>query len=246
MTWPAVDALDRKTPIVFPIAALEQHGHHMPLFTDSMLLGEVVRRVHAHCGDSVLFAPLMWLGNSDHHIDYAGTLSAPPRVYLDMLHGLAENFLSYGFKRIVFLNGHGGNDVPARQAVFELRQKHRQRRDLLLLAATYWSCGKAATNADGYVQGEMQHACEWETSMMLRLDDGLVGEYRSAPTVEPGTPFVPSYRGWTTRDRSAIGHIGQPAAATVAKGEALFAKFADEVLSMLKRVVEWDGISWNG
>ena len=44
LTWPAVNALDRDTPVIIPVAALEQHGHHMPVFTDSMLLGEIVRR----------------------------------------------------------------------------------------------------------------------------------------------------------------------------------------------------------
>src|SRR5215207_1595584 len=141
LSWPAVAALSKDTPIVFPIAALEQHGHHLPVFTDSLLLGELVRRAGESLGQQVLFAPLQWLGNSDHHLDFAGTLSAPPRTYLDLLNGLAENFLQHGFRRLVFLNGHGGNDVPGRQAVFELRQRHRQRVDVLFLMATYWNLG---------------------------------------------------------------------------------------------------------
>src|SRR3954466_9128215 len=141
MTWDEVRALSADTPVVFPVAALEQHGRHMPLFTDSLLLGEVVRRVAERLGDRVLWAPLLWLGNSDHHLDFAGTLSAAPRVYLDLLNGLVENFIQHGFRRFVFVNGHGGNDVPGRQAIFELRQRHRQRADLLFLFATYWSLG---------------------------------------------------------------------------------------------------------
>jgi len=88
LTWPAVQALNKDTPVVFPIAALEQHGHHLPLFTDSLLLGEIIHRTAERVGDRVLFAPLTWLGNSDHHLDFPGTLSAPPRTYLDLLGGL--------------------------------------------------------------------------------------------------------------------------------------------------------------
>lgn len=244
MPWPAVAALSPDTPVVIPVAALEQHGHHLPVFTDSILLGEIVRRIEPRLGDRVLFSPLMWLGNSDHHLDFSGTVSASPRVYLDLLNGLAENFLQHGFRRIVFLNGHGGNDVPGRQAVFELRQRHRQRADLLLLLATYWSLGDGP--GSGFVQAEMGHACEWETSMMLRIDPALVGDFAAAAPVEPGRPFPPAARGWTTKDRSPPGHIGHPQAASIDKGEALLARFADDAVSMMERVISWDGRSWNG
>ena len=136
MTWPDVERLSRDMPVVIPIAAIEQHGPHLPLFTDSMLLGEIVRRVSGAMQETVLFTPLMWLGNSEHHIDFPGTLSASPRTYLNMLNEMIENLLRYGFRRIVLLNGHGGNSIPGKQAVFEIRQKHRARKDLLLLCAT--------------------------------------------------------------------------------------------------------------
>src|SRR5436309_1697495 len=96
LSWPGIKALDKNTPVVFPVAALEQHGHHLPLFTDSLLLGEIVRRAAERLQDRVLFAPLLWLGNSDHHMDFPGTLSARPRSYLDVLSGLLENFIQHG------------------------------------------------------------------------------------------------------------------------------------------------------
>ena len=74
LAWPDVENLSRDIPVVVPVAALEQHGRHMPLFTDSLLLGEVIRRVSGAMKDKVLFAPLMWLGNSHHHMDFPGTL----------------------------------------------------------------------------------------------------------------------------------------------------------------------------
>ena len=244
LTWRAVAALPPDTPVVIPVAALEQHGYHLPVFTDSILLGEIIRRVEPRFASRILFAPLMWLGNSDHHLDFPGTLSASPRVYLDLLNGLAENFLQHGFRRIIFLNGHGGNDVPGRQAVFELRQRHRTRADLLLLFATYWSLGDRAFS--GCIQDEMGHACEWETSMMLRIDPSLVGDISAAEPVEPGRPFLPAARGWITKDRSQPGHIGHPQAASAEKGETLLSRFTDDTCALLERVTSWDGSSWNG
>jgi len=247
MTWPQVAQLAPDTPVVLPVAALEQHGRHMPLFTDSLLLGEVIRRATERLEQRVLFAPLLWLGNSHHHLDFAGTMSASPRVYLDVLNDMIENFLTHGFRRIVIVNGHGGNIVPGQQAVFEARQRHRERDDLLLLFATYWALGGKPHEVDRSIrQQQMGHACEWETSMMLRIAPHLVGDLKQIAAVEFGNPFEPAQRGWITKERTPTGHIGDPREATAAKGETMCRVFADDVVAMLERVLAWDGRSWSG
>jgi len=247
LTWPQVQALSKDTPVVFPIAALEQHGRHLPLFTDSLLLGEVVRRASERLADRVLFAPLLWLGNSDHHLDFAGTLSAAPRAYLDVLNGLLENFIQHGFRRLLLINGHGGNDVPGKQTVFEVRQRHRQRNDLLLLFATYWLLGGKPALTDAELrQPQMGHACEWETSMMLRIAPRLVGNFKGVEPVASGNAFDPATRGWITPDRSEPGHIGQPHLASAEKGESLLGVFSDDLVRFLERVLAWNGLEWSG
>lgn len=242
MTWPAVQALPKDTPVVIPIAAVEQHGHHLPVYTDSLLLGEVVRRAESVLGARALFAPLQWLGNSHHHTDYPGTISATPRLYLDLLRDTAENFLQHGFTRIFYLNGHGGNIIPGKQAVFELRQKYRDRNDLLLLFASYWDLAKPPAE---YVQQDMGHACEWETSMIMRLAPHLVAaDITTLQTVSAGYAFEPAYRGWTTKERTPTGHIGSPQHATAGKGEHLFTIFSSGAVAFLEQVIGWDGKSW--
>jgi creatinine amidohydrolase len=246
LTSPDVDALSRDTPVIFPVAALEQHGRHMPLFTDSLLMGEIAKRAEVALGDKALFAPLQWLGNSHHHMDFPGTLSAEPRVYLDLLCGLLENFLAHGFKRLLILNGHGGNDVPGKQAIFEVRQRHRERRDLLLLFATYWNLAEdAAKSHPNLQQKQMGHACEWETSMVLRIDPHLVKDHQNVIPQEFGTGFEPAARGWTMPDRSAGGHIGDPREASAEKGEALFQAFTADAAYLVERMIAWDGRSWD-
>jgi creatinine amidohydrolase len=190
----------------------------------------------------------MWLGNSHHHMDFPGTLSAEPRVYLDLLNGLLENFIAHGFKRLVILNGHGGNDVPGKQSVFETRQKHRDRKDLLLLFATYWNLGAEpwtrdpidlnsaswATPANG--RPAWCCACAPNSSAISRKPDD----------VPFGNPFEPASRGWIMPDRSEPGHVGDPRSATAEKGEVLFQCFSEEVVKLLERVIAWDGVSWEG
>jgi creatinine amidohydrolase len=247
LAWPRVEALDPNTPVVIPIAAVEQHGAHLPVFTDSMLLGEVLRRVSPQFQDRVLFAPLTWLGNSDHHMDFPGTLSAAPRLYLDLLNNLAGNFLTHGFRRILFLNGHGGNIIPGKQAAFELRQRHRDRADLLLLFASYWDFGAPLDGTDlEFIQKRVGHACEWETSMVLRIAPHLVGPLDSLGTIDAVEGFQPAHRAWITKDRSRTGHIGAPQFASADKGEHLFAAFAAGVSQFLERMIAWNGETWDG
>ena len=244
LSWPQIDALDRNTPVVIPIAAVEQHGHHLPVHTDSFLCGEVIRRVSERLAGRALFTPLMWLGNSHHHMDFAGTISASPRVYIDMLLDLAEDMLTHGFKRLVFVNGHGGNIIPGHQAIFELRQRHRNRSDLLLLFSPYWDFGEPDVEKFGLVQGRVGHAGEYETSMMLKLRPDLVADISKLETVEFGFDFDPAYRGWTTKDRSETGHIGSPQLATSEKGEHLFETFSGGLVEFLEKVATWDGSPW--
>lgn len=245
-TWPEIAKLSRDTPVVLPIAALEQHGHHLPLFTDSLLLGELVRRAADTLSEKILFAPIMWLGNSDHHMDFPGTLSSSPRAYLDLLRDMVECFVHHGFHRIVLLNSHGGNSVPAQQVLFEVRQKYRHRDDLLLLIVNYWALGSKPTALiAGLAQPTVQHACQWETSMMLHLRPDLVRNYSHIAAIDYGNPFLPAHRASIIKDISAEGHVGAPAGSTAAIGAALFDIFSADVVNLLKRVLAWDGKSWS-
>ena len=144
LTWPEVARSFERHADADSDRGMEQHGHHLPVYTDSMLLSEIVRRIESAMHDQILVTPLMWLGNSDHHMDFPGTMSASPRVYLDLLVGLLDNLIFHGFTRLFLINGHGGNDVPGKQAIFEVRQKYRDRKDLLLLFSTYWGLGDEA------------------------------------------------------------------------------------------------------
>ena len=144
MNWPAVKAVSNDLPVVVPIAAVEQHGRTCRSLPTACCLGEVVRRRPSCSRDRVVWTPLLWLGNSHHHLEFAGTLSAAPRTYLDLLGDLIDNLIVHGFRRIVLLNGHGGNIVPAQQAVFEARQRYRQRDDLLLSGGDVLAFGRQA------------------------------------------------------------------------------------------------------
>src|ERR1051326_8464698 len=114
--------------IVAPLGSLEQHGHHLPLLTDSMIGTEIARRAEAELRDEALFLPLLWVGASDHHRAFPGTVSISNSVYVEVLVDMVESLVSAGFRRIFLLNSHGGNITPGRMAIYDVQLNHRDLR----------------------------------------------------------------------------------------------------------------------
>src|SRR5438067_4410151 len=119
-SWPVIDALNRDTPVVIPLGSCEQHGHHLPVFVDTIQVQAVADGVEQAMGDRVLMLPAIWVGSSHHHLDYPGTISLPPELYTSVIKQIVRSVLRAGFKRLFFLNGHGGNEVPVSQALAAL------------------------------------------------------------------------------------------------------------------------------
>jgi creatinine amidohydrolase len=92
----------------------------------------------------------------------------------------------------------------------------------------------------------MAHAGEFETSMMMVIRPELVGDFAAAAEVPKGEAFATANRGWTTKDRSAPGHIGEPAAANTEKGETLFSIFTEGAVKLIREMRDWNGQSWDG
>src|SRR5437879_4318396 len=97
------------TVVLAPIAAVEQHSRHLPTGTDTMLVTAVAHGVERSLPNDVLLLPTLWLGASAHHLPLGATLSAEVDTHIDMLCDLARSVLGDGFRRLLLLNGHGGN-----------------------------------------------------------------------------------------------------------------------------------------
>ena len=109
MTSPEIDVLPRDIVMLIPVASCEQHSLHLPVFTDSLIGEEVARRVNQRCVDDVLVLPMQWLGYSQHHIRYAGTISAISETHLLLMMDIVASMVGHGFKKILIQNSHGGN-----------------------------------------------------------------------------------------------------------------------------------------
>ena len=136
--WPTIQKLDKQIPVVLPLGSMEQHGHHLPLFVDTMQVTRIAQTVEKQMGDKVLMLPTEWLGCSEHHLDFPGTVSVPASLYSKMIKSMARCVLRAGFKRIFFLNGHGGNEVPGAQALTEYVGESDEADDAFLVFASWW------------------------------------------------------------------------------------------------------------
>lgn len=207
MTAPAIRDLSRDgTLVVAPIAACEQHSRHLPVFTDSILCGAVADGLERALPDRVLLLPVLWLGASEHHLPFGGTLTATLPTYETLLVELLTPLLREGFRRAMILNGHGGNIDPLRVA---LRRLDSMFSGAILTGAAYWEIAEAELGATCVGPRKvMGHACEIETSMMMHLRPDLVRTELISDDPDPSQPGGVFWaRDFARRtDHGAVGH----------------------------------------
>lgn len=104
--------------VIIPMGSVEQHGVHLPLGTDVLVALEISRRVAEKTGSIV--APALWVGFSKEHMAFKGTLTLESETLLRVVRDVVKSLASHGFRKIVVINAHGGNDAALRLAVSEL------------------------------------------------------------------------------------------------------------------------------
>src|SRR5438270_7699914 len=178
--WPDLPALAGRT-FVFPLGSLEQHGKHLPVFTDSMIIRDVADRVEELRSEKIVLLPVQWLGHSPHHRRF-GCVSLDLMPYVEMIRGMCRSLIAMGARRILLLNGHGGNDIPCKAALRELKSEFEDLKDLYIAYAAYWNLAAADFTAIRESPlGGMGHACEMETSIMLSKYPALVDTSQAQP-----------------------------------------------------------------
>jgi creatinine amidohydrolase len=239
LTWKQVEGLDKeKTLLVLPTAAIEQHGPHLPLATDtlinSILMGAALERLPSDVPVYVL--PAVCYGKSNEHIGFPGTLSVSAATFMAVLRDLGASLHASGFKKIVLFNTHGGNaalvDVMARdlRAEFGLR-----------MFSLFGSGGAAFTGLGEQERTYGFHAGEVETSFLLSAIPELVntGEYTVNYIADVHKPqllrpeFAPATFAWLTRDIAPSGVMGDPNPSTAEKGNLWIQEAAEKIAAVL-------------
>jgi creatinine amidohydrolase len=239
LTWKQVDTLPREsTLLVLPTAAIEQHGHHLPLATDTLinnlLLGKALEKAPSEL--PIYALPPVCYGKSNEHLGFPGTLSLSAQTFMAVVRDLGSSIAASGFKKLVLYNTHGGNtslvDVLARdlRAEFGLR--------------TFSLFGSPGAAFEGVSQQERTygfHAGEIETAYLLHAMPSLVHgeEYTANYIARVEEPNLLKPEGsaanfaWLTRDIAPSGVMGDPSAATAANG----ARWANESAIRLAEIL---------
>jgi creatinine amidohydrolase len=230
---------------VLPVAAIEQHGPHLPVSVDTTLVNGVIDAALPHLGATrALFLPTQQVGKSNEHLRFPGTLTLKAETLIALWTEIGESVHRAGIKKLVLLNSHGGQisvmDIVAR----DLRVKL----DMLVFSVNWFTLPLGAAN-ELFPPEEHRfgiHAGDMETSMMLALTPDTVDmsqaqDFKSSSQDRAATyPILgngsSAKMGWQTQDYNPAGACGNAAIATPQKGRTVIDAAGQKLAQLLLEV----------
>ncbi|HEX9461635.1 MAG TPA: creatininase family protein [Alphaproteobacteria bacterium] len=225
---------------ILPVAAVEQHGPHLPLGTDAAInTGIVARAVALMPMDTpVLVLPLIQVGLSPEHRDFPGTLTLSPETLLRLVIEIAESVARAGLRKIILFNSHGGQPAVLDLAAQQLRTANA----MMAVVAHSWRMMRPAEFFPPAEREAGIHAGANETSLLLHLHPGLVrrdriadhpsaarGLERDHPELAGGGRFKFA---WQTQDLNPSGAVGDARLGTAEAGRALVEQAAHALVAL--------------
>jgi creatinine amidohydrolase len=237
-----------RTVAILPVAAIEQHGPHLPVSVDATICKAVVDRIAglAPAELPITFLPMMPVGKSNEHQAFPGTLTLSADTLIKLWTEIGESVARAGVRKLVLLNSHGGQvqvmDIVAR----DLRVRH----DMFVVAASIWGAG----TPEGLFSAEESrhgiHGGGVETSMMLHIAPQLVRESERAAFTPNSVALEKRYKylrfegagvgfGWQTQDLHPSGAAGDALDADAARGAQILNYMATHLMELLREVTDY-------
>lgn len=238
MTWKEVENLDKDVPFILPISALEQHGHHLPLGTDDLILNYLLNGLK---GNDLLvpdfyLLPTVHYGNSAEHLDFPGTVSLSPLAVEEIVESVLVSLSMHGFEKLIIINSHGGNSALLQG----MAQEWRRRFNMKVYNIDLWSAG-FFEGAEDYLDTSVKediHAGEIETSLLQYFCHQLVREDEIGESKDVFFE-IPSYNYcWNTLDISMTGVLGGASMGSKEKGEKIYNYTLDKLVDYLLEICD--------
>lgn len=239
MTWRDAEAAFKTARVALvPVGSTEQHGPHMTLDTDSAIAEAFARKMGEELGSDAILCPTLRLGMSEHHLAFAGSLTLRAPTLLGLIEDVIESLGHHGMRRVLLINGHGGN-----QDALRLAARAAARDKTAEVAAVMWAVLAADLIAQRAATKRHAHACDIETSVALAIAPEVVLRERieappplpaAAPLAEPGARYdipVP-FEHWTSN-----GALGDPRLATKELGDEIVALALSRAVEFARRFI---------
>lgn len=233
---------EQNAVVILPVAAIEQHGPHLPVMADTRIGHEIAcRAAHlAYAQRPTVVAPVVWHGLSEHHMPFGGTLTLDHDTFFAVLRCLVGSLVRHGFRDVLISNSHGGNILAMQTAAERLAPEF----GATIVAATYINEARPEIAELLEDQPHIMHACEGETSMLMALVPDLVDGSDLAGLETPRgrgalAAGKASYRWRSYTHATGNGVSGNPARANADKGEKLLQAAAAGLARLITDPENW-------
>jgi creatinine amidohydrolase len=227
---------------ILPAGSLEQHGPHLPVITDTASASAAAIAAARLVANDVPVAvlPGLWLGLSEHHLPFGGTISVDYAAYRAILESIVRSLRAIGFARLLIVNGHGGNIDPLAVACRELAVAY----DMPIVATTPWFLAREKLAPIFEVDSGAKHACEGETSLMMAIAGDIVKKDKLDEAMQQAPARVDAPAGlsrfYSFSERAPVtGTWGDPRSATPEKGARFLAVQAEALAEAIRNKVLW-------